>query len=173
MKHTKDYRFYKFFIPSLIGVILFVVPMKQNGNLTIPIAVAANKLLELMGNHSLTIIWLLISLSFIGTLLHRFLGLAILRKNPKIDALFSVKGFWFWIRMVGFLFVNMIYFDFGPDFIIGDSTGGLVANDLIPILVCVFLLAGILDTANLKIHTIPNFQIQIPIQIQIKCQSAN
>ncbi len=144
MKLMKDIRFYKFFIPSLIGAILFVVPINQNGNLTIPIAVAANKLLDLMGDHTLTIIWLLISISAIITLLHRISGLSVLKKNRKMDDLFSVKGFWFWIRMVGFLFANMIYFGIGPEFIIGDLTGGLVINDLIPILVCVFLLAGVL-----------------------------
>lgn len=144
MKLTKDVRFYKFFIPSLVGAFLFVLPVSQNGNLTIPIAIAANKLLDIMGDYTLTIIWLLISISAIVTLLHRFLGLGFLKKNPKMDALFHVKGFWFWIRMTGFLFVNMIYFGFGPEFIIGDLTGGLVAQDLIPILVCVFLLAGVL-----------------------------
>ena len=144
MKYLKEKRFYKFFIPSLIGAILFVVPVNQNGNLTIPIAIAANKLLELMGEHSLTVIWLLISISSILTILHRTLGLTFLKKNPKTDELFGVKGFWFWIRMVGFLFANMIYFNVGPDFIIGDVTGGLVIHDLMPILVCVFLLAGVL-----------------------------
>ena len=144
MNYLKDKRFYKFLIPSLIGAILFVVPIKQDGNLTIPIAVAANKLLAVMGEHSLTVIWLLISISSLLTILHRCIGLSALKKDLKIDALFSVKGFWFWVRMIGFLFVNMIYFDFGPEFIIGDLTGGLVVNDLIPILVCVFFLAGIL-----------------------------
>ena len=137
MKLIKDIRFYKFLIPSFIGAILFVVPINQNGNLTIPIAVAANKLLEIMGNHALTVIWLLISISALVTLLHRFVGVSVLKKNSKMDNLFAIKGFWFWIRMIGFLFINMIYFEVGPEFIIGDSTGGLVANDLIPILVCV------------------------------------
>ena len=144
MKLFKDIRFYRFLIPSLIGAFLFVTPINQNGNLTIPIAVAANKLLDLMGNHTLTIIWALISISALGTLLHKFVGIPFLKKDPKLNALFSVKGFWFWVRMIGFLFANMIYFSLGPDFIIGDLTGGLVINDLIPILVCVFLLAGIL-----------------------------
>ena len=146
MKYIKDKRFYKFLIPSLIGAILFVVPVSQNGNLTIPIAVAANKLLDIMGKHALTIIWLLISISSIGTILHRIAGINILTKNRKLNELFSLKGFCFWTRMLGFLFANMIYFDFGPDFIIGDITGGLVANELIPILVCVFLLAGIVPS---------------------------
>ena len=144
MKLIKDARFYRFLIPSLIGAFLFVTPISLNGALTIPIAVAANKLLALMGGHTLTIIWVLISVSAAVTLLHRFLGLGFLRKNPKLDALFCVKGFWFWTRMVGFVFANMIYFGIGPEFIIGELTGGLVINDLIPILVCVFLLAGVL-----------------------------
>ena len=144
MKLLKDIRFYKFLIPSFIGAFLFVLPVNQNGNLTIPIAIAANKLLGLMGDHSLTIIWALISVSSVLTLLHRGLDLPFLKKDPKMDALFSVKGFWFWVRMIGFLFANMIFFGIGPGFIIGDLTGGLVIHDLIPILVCVFLLAGVL-----------------------------
>ena len=74
MKLLKDLRFYKFFIPSLIGAFLFVVPINQGGNLTIPVAVAANKLLDLMGEHTLTIIWALICVSAVVTLLHRFVG---------------------------------------------------------------------------------------------------
>lgn len=144
MKLLKDIRFYKFLIPSLAGAFLFVIPINRNGNLTIPIAVVANDLLELMGEHMLTIIWVLISVSAIVTILHRFLDLGFLKNNAKLDSLFSVQGFWFWTRMTGCLFANMIYFGIGPDFIIGDLTGGLVINDLIPILVCVFLLAGVL-----------------------------
>jgi len=144
MKLLKDKRFFRFLIPSLIGAFLFVTPINQDGNLTIPIAVAANLLLDLMGDFSLTIIWALISLSAIVTILHKTVGIGLLKKNEKLDSLFSVKGFWFAVRLIGFVFANMIFFGIGPDFIIGDATGGLVINDLIPILVCVFLLAGLL-----------------------------
>ena len=57
MKLLKDNRFYKFLILSLTGAFLFVIPINWNGNLTIPIAVIANNLLELMGEYMLTIIW--------------------------------------------------------------------------------------------------------------------
>ena len=144
MNILKDKRFYRFLIPSLVGAFLFVTPLNYNGNLTIPIAVAANWLLDLMGEHSITIIWALISLSAVITILHRTVGIRAVKRNPKMDQLFSVKGFWFVIRMIGFVFANMIYFDFGPDLIIGDVTGAVVMNDLLPILVCVFLLAGLL-----------------------------
>ena len=140
----KEKRFFRFLIPSLIGAFLFVTPISQDGNLTIPVAVAANALLSFMGDFTLTIIWALISLSAILTILHRTVGIGLFKKNEKMNALFGAKGFWFVVRMVGFVFANMIYFDLGPEFIIGGATGGLVINDLIPILVCVFLLAGVL-----------------------------
>ena len=144
MQLLKDKRFYMFLIPSLIGAFLFVTPIQYDGNLTIPIAIAANFMLDLMGDYALTVIWLLISLSAVVTIAHKLRPLSILKRNEKLNALFSVKGFWFAIRMVGFVFANMIYFGIGPDIIIGDATGGLVINDLLPILVCVFFLAGLL-----------------------------
>lgn len=144
MKLLKDIRFYKFLIPSLLGAVLFVVPVGQGGGLTIPIAMAANGLLGLMGEHSLTVIWALISLSGVLTLLYRLFRPAFLGRNPKLSALLGVKGFWFWVRMAGAVLANMIFFGIGPDFVTGALTGGLVANDLLPILVCVFLLAGLL-----------------------------
>ena len=144
MKLLQDKRFFRFLIPSMVGAFLFVTPINQNGNLTIPIAVAANWLLDLMGNQAITIIWFLISLSAILTIIHKTVGLRILRQNEKLDALFSISGIWFVIRIIGFVFANMIYFGIGPDFMIGELTGGLVINDLLPILVCVFLLAGLL-----------------------------
>ena len=112
MKLLKDIRFYKFLIPSLVGTFLFVTPINQNGNLTIPIAVVANLLLELMGDHMMTVIWALISISAIVTILHRFLDFGFLKHNAKLDAVFSVQGYWFWTGLTGFLFANMIYFDF-------------------------------------------------------------
>ena len=144
MQLLKDKRFYMFLIPSLIGAFLFVTPIQYDGNLTIPIAIAANFMLDLMGDHALTVIWLLISLSAVVTIVHKLRPLSILKRDEKLNALFSVKGFWFAIRMVGFVFANMIYFGIGPDIIIGELTGGLVINDLLPILVCVFFLAGLL-----------------------------
>jgi len=144
MKLLKEKRFYRFLFPSLVGIFLFVTPINMDGSITIPIAVAANWLLELMGAHTLTIIWFLISVSAILTIIHKWVGIGLLKRNEKLNNLFNVKGFWFIVRMIGFVFANMIYFGIGPDFIIGELTGGLVINDLIPILVCVFLLAGVL-----------------------------
>ena len=144
MKLLRENRFYKFLIPSLIGMFLFVTPIIQDGNMTIPVAVMANGLLNIVGEYTLTIIWILISLSALITLYHKFIGVKLFKNYSKLDNLFNIKGFWFYVRMIGFIFVNMIYFNIGPEIIIGDLTGGVVVNDLLPILICVFLLAGLL-----------------------------
>ena len=144
MKLLKDKTFCRFLIPSLIGIILFVTPVNQNGNLTIPIAVFANALLNLMGDNSTLVICLLIAISAITTLVHKFVGIKFIKENPKLDNLFTLSPFWFAVRMTGFVFAAMMFTGIGPEIIIGDLTGGVVLYDLMPILVCVFFLAGLL-----------------------------
>ena len=144
MKYIKNKNFFKFFIPSLIGAFLFVTPVNQGGNLTIPVAVFANALLNFMGDASTVIICALISISAITTLVHRFVGIKFIKNNPKLDNLFTLTPFWFCVRMTGFVFALMFLFGFGPEIITGGNTGGMVINDLMPILVCVFFLAGVL-----------------------------
>ena len=144
MKLLKSKTFYKFLIPSLIGLFLFITPIESNGNLTIPIAVIANALLALMGEHSTLIIYILISISGIVTIIHKLHKLPFLLRHEKLNALFDVKGIWFLVRMLGLVFVNMLFWNVGPEMVLSEDTGGLVLTGLMPILVCVFLLAGVL-----------------------------
>jgi len=144
MKLSKDFRIPRFLIPSLMGLFLFVTPVYQNGNMTIPVALMAHGLLSWIEHFSLTLLWILITMSAGITIVHRIKPIPALVRNEKIHDLFSVHGFWFWVRMAGAVFVNMIYFGAGPEMIVGENTGFLVVDDLLPILVCVFFLAGIL-----------------------------
>lgn len=144
MKLLKDKRFYKFLIPSLIGIILFVVPVRNDGQLTIPVAILAKWLLNFISDDSLMIIWLLISVSTVLSVAHKLFKFPFFATNEKLNSLFNPNWFWLSVRIVGFVFASMIFFGIGPDIIIGDATGYLVISDLMPILVCIFLLAGLL-----------------------------
>ena len=53
---------------------------------------------------------------------YKFIGVKLFKNYSKLDNLFNIKGFWFYVRMIGFIFVNMIYFNIGPEIIIGDLT---------------------------------------------------
>lgn len=144
MKLLKNKLFWRFLIPSLIGLFLFVTPILQDGKLTIPIAVASNIILEFLGTHLVTVVWVIISLSAILTIIHKIFHIPFIKRNPKLDTLFGVGGFWFVVRMIGFVLINMVYFRFGPEFLIGELTGKMVTYDLLPILTCVFFLGAIL-----------------------------
>ena len=144
MKLLKDKTFYKFLIPSLIGLFLFVTPVQSGGNLTIPIAVIANALLTAMGDWSSLAIYVLVSISGIVTIVHKLVKLPFIRDHEKLNALFDVKGVWLLVRMLGLVLVNLLYWGVGPEAILSEDTGGLVLHGLMPILVCVFLLAGLL-----------------------------
>lgn len=144
MKLLKDKRFFRFLFPSLVGIFLFVTPISQDGNLTIPVAVIANWLVTKMSGFSIWVVWALISISSVVTILHKIFHFSFLKRNTKLDALFGVRGFWFVVRMIGFVLINLIFFGIGPEFLIGSATGGFVTNDLLPLLICVFFLGGML-----------------------------
>ena len=111
MKLLKQKNFYKFLIPSLIGAFLFVTPINQDGNLTIPVAVAANALLNLMGDAMLTIIWALICTSALLTIVHKTIGIGLFKSNPKLDNLFGIQGFWYGTALAGCIpiFIGLVY----------------------------------------------------------------
>ena len=144
MRIIRNRNFYKFLFPSLLGILLFVTPIQYNGNLTIPIAVLSNLLLSSLGNSMSTIIWILISFSGVITIVHKIKPIKIISDDIKLNQIFTISGFWFYVRIIGLIFVNMMYFSIGPEFIIGANTGSVVFYDLLPILVCVFYLAGLL-----------------------------
>jgi nucleoside recognition membrane protein YjiH len=144
MKLWKNKLFWRFLIPSLVGIFLFVTPVQYEGNISIPIAVAAGIFQNLLGEYAATVIWAIISVSALVTIFHKIFKIPFIKHNPKLDGLFDVKGIWLVIRMVGFVLVNMIHFGIGPDFIIGELTGGFVMTSLLPTLLAVFLLASLL-----------------------------
>lgn len=144
MKLWKNKLFWRFLIPSLIGLFLFVTPINQDGNLTIPIAVFSGLMKDWLAPWMMTILWVIISLSALVTIVHKIVKIPFIRKSEKLNGLFDPNWFWFAVRLIGAVLVNMIYFGIGPDFIVGDATGGFVMADLLPTLLCVFFLGAML-----------------------------
>ena len=129
----------KFIIPSFIGILLFMTPLKINGQFTIPIAFLSNYLVEILNNVLPFIATVLISISAIGSIL-----IKIFKSDNKIlNSLFNVPLIWMIGRIVGMIFAIFTYFQIGPEFIWSDSTGGTVLFSLLPLLVSVFLFAGL------------------------------
>lgn len=130
----------KFIIPSLIGVLFFMIPIKIEGQFTIPIAYLSNLFVDTTENFMPLFIVILVCISAIGGILTKILK----PKNKIINTLFNTSNGWLVARIIGMILTVMTYFQVGPEFIISDATGGLILFDLLPLLVSVFLFAGLL-----------------------------
>ena len=89
MKLLKNNLFWRFLIPSLIGLFLFVTPINQDGNLTIPIAVISGLMKGWLESWMMTMLWLIISLSALVTIVHKIVKIPFIRNSEKLNGLFD------------------------------------------------------------------------------------
>lgn len=132
---------FKFIIPSLIGIFLFMTPIKVDGDFTIPIAVLAGFVQGGLVNYLSLIMMMIIALTAFLTILFR-INPSLADKKPFFQSLFLVSNFWLVTRILAAVFAVMVYFQFGPEAIHGGDTGQLLLDDLLHTLFAVFLFAG-------------------------------
>lgn len=137
----------KFIIMSVLGIILFLIPIPvvEDGEktTTLPVAYLASVLKGLLGNAMPIIILVIVTLSGIITLLCSTIYKNKLNPEGLMYNAFNVKWGWIVLRVLAIFFVWLTYFKIGPKMIYSNDTGGLIFNDLLPTLVAVFLFAAI------------------------------
>ncbi len=133
----------KFVVPSLIGISFFMVPLKYNGEITIPIAIFSGWVQEWLAAYLPEIMTFIIVLTLLGTIAAKFFKPAFIERSPFFKTLFDVPAIWFAARVLGSIFAVMTLFEIGPEQVWSENTGGLLLNDLLPILFSVFLFAGL------------------------------
>ena len=136
---------FKFIVPSLLGMFLFMCPVKQGDKITIPIAVLSEWIQIVLGDTLPAIVLALTSVSFFGSIImFRKENKTLSPKGNSIIALFEGTPFSLSIRGAAFVLCLLTYFEFGAEAVYSPATGGLVFYDLLPILFTIFLLAGFL-----------------------------
>ncbi|WP_350995937.1 YjiH family protein [Shewanella sp. TB7-MNA-CIBAN-0143] len=133
-----------FIIPSLIGLLLFMTPINVEGSITIPIAIISKALQSQMGSSIQLIVTCIVVLMALASLLTQLINPKFVRKSTFLRTLLKVNLFWLAVRILGAIFIVMVYWQVGPEAIISSATGGLVLNDLVPVLFSVFIFAGML-----------------------------
>lgn len=116
-----------FILPSIMGILLFMIPIKIDQGMTIPIAYLANTFKAAIEAY---LPELILGITTVSSFYHLF------NKSIKKDPL------WTGIKWLGTLFIWLVYFNIGPDFLISENTGGLLFYDLLSVLFVVFLFAG-------------------------------
>ncbi|MBO1909987.1 hypothetical protein J4G37_35030, partial [Microvirga sp. 3-52] len=141
---VKSLNAWKFIIPSLIGVLLFLVPIKVNGEITIGIGVLASSLLTTFKNQIPAFLVIMLGVTVFFTLFAVVLKPKFIMNQPFFKSVFYTGPFGITMRIIGFLVGVMAFYNIGPEFISSRNTGGVVLYDLAPVLLTWFLFAGIL-----------------------------
>lgn len=140
-------KFLKFFIPSLLGLFLFIIPLPfgQMFNMAdvSPVNIGVGFISELLklaiGDYIPTICLVIIVGSAVLSLSAKFINI----KNEFFKNILDVPPFWLFFRIVGAAFMVMIYTNVGPEFIISENTGNVILG-IMPSLIALFLIAGFL-----------------------------
>ncbi len=136
---TKKYL--NFIVPSLIGVLLFLVPISVDGTVTIGLGILADGLQAAIADYIPLFMTIVLCLSAVGSLLVKATNLSVVQQNTFLSGLFDITPFWLVLRCIGALFATFTLTEIGPELVWSGLTGGVVLYDLIPVLMVWFLFA--------------------------------
>lgn len=136
----------KFVIPSLIGLILFVIPLPWGGgNLTIGVGYLASLFNASYGAHLPAFMVFIVVLSALVTLFATVVKPKLILNNKFLSELFIVKPTMLILRLIAAVFAYSVLnkvTQFGLDHVSNPNTGGVVINDLFPVLATWFFFSG-------------------------------
>ena len=138
-------------VPSIIGIILFMIPVQYDGSWTIVVKIIADMISNAIGEFLPGLCVAIVTISAI-------LGIVFLSKPnfiatyPIVANTFSTTAIWVVIRILGAIFIWLTYLGVQSgeggagviSLITSADNGGFVLNDLLSVLVVIFLLAGLL-----------------------------
>ncbi|PRY64228.1 nucleoside recognition membrane protein YjiH [Vreelandella songnenensis] len=133
----------KFLIPSILGVLLFLVPFQVGESVNIGMGLMADGLQALLGEALPAIAMAVLCISVITTLYVKAANPSWAQAGHFKD-MFKVGPIWVAMRILGAMFVIMTFFQVGPEFVTASFTGGVMLNDLAPVLLTFFFFAALL-----------------------------
>ncbi len=133
----------RFLIPSLFGILLFLVPVPFDGSITIGVGILAESLQTNFGPQIPAFMTGVIILSALGALISRTAQPEWILKSDTLRGLFDISAGWMIVRVIGAVFAVMVLTEIGPEFITAEFTGGTVLYDLVPVLMAWFLFAAL------------------------------
>jgi nucleoside recognition membrane protein YjiH len=130
----------RFVVPTLIGMAMFLIPIPEGESITIGVGVLSDALTAVLGDAIVPIGVAVLCLSVIVTVIAKTLNPAWMRSEGW-GPIFHVGPLWLALRVAGAVFGLFTFFEVGPEFIRSGATGGVILNDLIPVLLTFFIFA--------------------------------
>lgn len=141
----------RFIIPSVIGVLLFMIPVKFDGGWTIVVKIVADLIAGAIGDVLPILSVLIVVVSAVMTLLAVVAKPKFITENSLLRDVFCTSPVWCAIRVLGGIFAIITYLGLGQDtesgilyMISSGDQGGFVLYDLIGTLVIINFIASFL-----------------------------
>ena len=138
----------QFILPSLLGTLIFLTPIRWDGDLTIGIGVITGWIKILLGVHALqTVVGALVATSVV-TILGTVFKVGWIQQHKSWKDLFDVPYIWLTLRLIGTIFGLMYLLQIGPELLISEEIGGAVfvgiGVNALSIYICACLLLPLL-----------------------------
>ena len=127
---TKDRRrLWRFLLPSLAGILIFLTPVNVDGNSTIVLGVLTNVIRDLFSSVQLSMIVGVICLSAIGGIYHTFFKPDWEIRFPALYAACHVPPLWLALRVVSAIVGLMLVFNIGPELLRAPDAGPFIYTE--------------------------------------------
>lgn len=134
----------KFIIPSLFGVIIFLMPVRDaDNNFNIPLGVITEFFIDLFSSFLPFVITLVIIISTVLSVIAFFFKPKFITSSRMLYSMFNTSFFWLVIRVIGMAAIIMTYYQVGLRVVYSDGTGGTMMG-LLTTLIMWFLVASFL-----------------------------
>src|SRR5690625_4566137 len=133
----------KFILPSLFGIIIFLMPIKEGNAFNIPLGIITEAFIDLLESFLPIALTLIIIVSTLLSLIAYFIKPKFITSSKIMDSLFNVSTFWLIVRVIGMVAILMTYFQVGLEVVYSDITGGVMLG-LLTTLIVWFLVASFL-----------------------------
>ena len=134
----------KLVFPSLLGILLFLVPVRYQGGTEIVVGIVGSRLKDAMGQALVPILVAVILISALVSLWHRVRPIPLLARHPALAGYFSPTPFWLAARLLGAAASVLTLFRLGPEEVWSMDTGGNMLWSILPTCAVWYLVGGFL-----------------------------
>lgn len=132
--------FLRFFVPSMIGLLLFLVPFPTaDGGFTILFGLYSEWINAQFGFFLVELMLVLAVIASVASIFHLLVKTDWSETRPVMHAIAATSIGWVFLRTVGALIGLMVYFEFGPEILRLEDTGVVVLTELTIAFVIVIL----------------------------------
>ncbi|MFT7009358.1 MAG: nucleoside recognition membrane protein YjiH [Colwellia sp.] len=125
-----------FLIPSLLGILLFLLPVEYNGKMSVILGIMSEELNNLLGNNIGYFTTFIFVTSATFSLIYSLLPSSWAEKTPYLYHLFKTTPIWLFLRVLGGIVSTFTLLQIGPEWLIGKDTGITAFIDVAGIIFC-------------------------------------